>query len=185
MLDQEDSKTASCLAATAADTSHPAAVLLEENGVEPAVSRALANEYPYERIVDVVATMQFRRSRGKCDNPGGFIRDALVKQWQTPKAVTDARARAQARIKSEARLREHREIEGQRAAAVDQEQSRIDRLVDSMDDDELGILAEAVLAKYRDNPAVTRVLTRTLPRNCRLMRMEIAAQLGGSMSSGV
>ena len=64
-----------------------AAVLLEEKGVETPIARQLAQTYPHDRIVDVVAAMEWRRARGKCDNPGGFIREALVKQWQTPTAV--------------------------------------------------------------------------------------------------
>ena len=43
---------------------------------------------------------------------------------------------------------------------------------------ELAILAESVLAKYEGNSAVLQVLTRKPPRDCRLMKMEIAALLG-------
>ena len=47
----------------------------------------------------------------------------------------------------------------------------------SLDDEELSILAKSVLEKYQGNAAVTGVLTRKPPRECRLMKMEIAAML--------
>lgn len=78
----EDSRQASpdALPPTArlASPREDAAVLLRKKGVEPTTARKLAQVYPFERVVDVVATMEYRRAHGKCDNPGGFIREALV-----------------------------------------------------------------------------------------------------------
>jgi hypothetical protein len=182
-IDKESSKTAlppamSTRLPRELSSADHAAVLLEEKGVEGPVARQLADAFPYERIVDVVAAMEFRRARGKCDNPGGFIREALVKQWQTPRAVIDARARAEAQAKADqaqrqARVSAHREI-----AQANEEESRVERLIASLDDDDLSALAESVLKKYQGNAAVTGVLTRKPARDCRLMKMEIAAMLG-------
>ncbi|HEX8911729.1 MAG TPA: hypothetical protein VF796_05175 [Humisphaera sp.] len=155
-----------------------AAVLLEENGVDASTARQLAAAFPMARIVDVVETMQFRRARGKCENPGGFIREALVKQWQTPRAVVEARAKAEARARAEAVTHQVRRQESTQAADVDAEQRQIDQLIGALDDDELELLAREVLKKYDGNPAVLGVLTRKPPRDCRLMKMEVANLLG-------
>ena len=53
-----------------------------------------------------------------------------------------------------------------------------------MDDADLADLAAAVVERYRDNPAVAAVLTRRPPRECRLMKMEIAAMLAPSVPPG-
>lgn len=162
--------------------SSDAAALLEEKGVSPDVARQLASEYPYERVVDVVATMEYRKARGRCDNPGGFLREALVKQWQTPKAVVDARRRAEAKLKQQAAdeqaRRQRAEEQARQQANAGDEETRLDRLILSLDDEELSILGESVLKKYEGNTAVLQVLTRRPPRQCRLMKMEIAALLG-------
>ena len=156
----------------------PAAVhLLVNNGVEPETSRTLAAQFPHQRIVDVVATMDFRRARGKCDNPGGFIRDALVKQWQVPRAVLDARHRATARQRQQAAEQRARDAEATVDARARDEETRLQRRLDLLDDDELSLLAAEVLRKYEGNPAVLQVLTRRPPRECRLMKMEIGALL--------
>ena len=154
-----------------------AALLLVEKGVDFETSRSLAAQFPYQRIVDVVAAMEYRRARGKCDNPGGFIREALVKQWQTPRAVLDARERAEARLKQQAAEQRAREAEAAQENRADEDERRVERLVASLDDEELALLAAGVLRKYDDNPTVRQVLTRRPPRECRLMRMEIAAML--------
>lgn len=155
-----------------------AAALLEGNGVDRQVARQLAAAFPLQRIVDVVETMQFRRARGKCENPGGFIREALIKQWQTPRAVVEARAKAEARARAEAVQSQSRQQQVSQVADVDAEQRKIDQLIDALDDDELELLAREVLKKYDGNPAVLAVLTRKPPRACRLMKMEVAAMLG-------
>lgn len=155
-----------------------AAALLVEKGVEPGAARQLAAAYPHERIVDVVATMEYRRARGKCDNPGGFIRDALVRQWQTPRAVVEARRQAEARLRQQKRDRESRVQRATEGARLNDEEGRLQQLIDGLDDDELAILAESVLQKYEGNAAVLQVLTRKPPRECRLMKMEIAGMLG-------
>ena len=160
-----------------------AAVLLEEKGVDHAVARQLAEAYPYERVVDVIAAMEWRRARGKCDNPGGFIREALVKQWQTPKAVVDARARAEARGRAEAAERQAKVSAQREHADIGQEEARVERLIAALEDDEIAILAHAVLEKYQGNTAVTGVLTRKPPRECRLMKMEIAGMLSTRVGS--
>ncbi len=162
------------------DKVQAAAVLLEEKGVEPAAARQLAETYPYERVVDVVATMEYRRAHGKCDNPGGFLRDALVKQWATPKAVIEARRRAEAKLKQQVADDAARRARAEQDAQAGEDDRRAQHLIDSLDDDELAILAESVLAKYEGNSAVLMVLTRKPPRECRLMKMEIAAMMGGA-----
>jgi hypothetical protein len=168
---------------SAAPGSSDAAALLEEKGVSADVARQLASDYPYERVVDVVATMEYRKARGRCDNPGGFLREALVKQWQTPRAVVDARRRAEAKLKQQAADEQARrgraEEQARQQATTGDEESRLDRLILSLDDEELAILGESVLKKYQGNSAVLQVLTRRPPRQCRLMKMEIAAMLGG------
>lgn len=179
-VDKEISKTASTPRLPAdvpSSLADRAAVLLEQQGVEASVARQLAEAFSHERIVDVVATMQWRQARGKCDNPGGFIRDALVKQWQTPRAVLDARAKAEARLKAEEGDRQARAAAARQEAQVGQEESQIDHLIASLDEEELALLAQSVLAKYQGNAAVTSVLTRKPPRESRLMKMEIAAML--------
>ncbi len=159
-----------------------AAALLEEKGVSPDVARQLASAYPYERVVDVVATMEYRKARGRCDNPGGFLREALVKQWQTPKVVVDVRRRAEAKLKQQAADEQARRLrteeQARQQANAGDEETRLDRLILSLDDEELAILGESVLKKYAGNSAVLQVLTRRPPRQCRLMKMEIAAMLG-------
>ena len=155
-----------------------------EHGVAPEASHALAARYPYERIVEVVATMEFRRARGKCENPGGFLRDALVKQWQVPRAVLDARARAAERIKAEAEQQRAREAEAAVDARARDEERRAERRLDVLDDEEIELLAAEVLRKYDGNPAVLQVLTRRPPRECRLMKMEINALLDAPGSRG-
>ena len=177
-LDKEGSKTAT-LSRFPEESSlaDRAAALLEEKGVEASVARHLAEAYPYEHIVDVIATMEYRQVRGKCENPGGFIRDALVKQWETPRAVVEARTRAEARVRSEAAEQLAKASAHQEAAKVGQEEARIERLISTLDDEELSILAQSVLEKYQGNVAVTRVLTLKPPRQCRLMKMEIAGML--------
>lgn len=157
-----------------------AAALLEKCGVEKSVARKLAEAFPHSRIVDVIATMEWRRARGKCENPAGFVHDALVRQWETPKAVFDARARAEARLRSEAVERETRAQTAREAATASDADARLETLLASLDDDELQILSESVLRKYEGNVAVSAVLTRKPPRECRLMRMEIAALLEGA-----
>lgn len=156
-----------------------AAALLEKCGVESAVARRLAEAYPHARIVDVIATMEWRRARGKCDNPAGFVHDALVRQWQTPKSVFDARARAEARLRSEAAELKTRAQTAREAAVASDDDSRVEKLLASLDEDEIQILSESVLRKYEGNAAVSAVLTRKPARECRLMRMEIAALLQG------
>ena len=59
-----------------------------------------------------------------------------------------------------------------------EDERRGQQVIDSLDYDELAILAESVLSKYEGNSAVLQVLTRKPPRECRLMKMEIAAMLG-------
>ena len=154
-----------------------AALLLMEHGVAPEASRDLAGRFPYERIVDVVATMEYRRARGKCDNPGGFLRDALVKQWQVPRAVLDARVRAAERLRAEAGQQRARDAEAAGDAKAREEERRAERRLQMLDDDEIELLAAEVLRKYDGNPAVLQVLTRRPPRECRLMKMEINALL--------
>ncbi len=165
-----------------APRSSDAAALLEEKGVSPDVARQLASAYPYERVVDVVATMEYRKARGRCDNPGGFLREALIKQWQTPTAVVEARRRAEAKLKQQAAdeqaRRERAQEQARQQATTGDEDTRLDRLIHSLDDEELAILGESVLKKYEGNSAVLQVLTRRPPRQCRLMKMEIAALLG-------
>ncbi|MDB5302356.1 MAG: hypothetical protein JWO87_4019, partial [Phycisphaerales bacterium] len=179
-VDKEHSKTPSSgRLATEPNSVERAAALLEEKGVERAASALLAEAYPYQRIVDVIATMEWRKSRGKCENPGGFIRDALVKQWQTPRTVTEARTRAEARLRAEAAERETRATAVREQAQVGEEESRVERLIASLDDEELQILAGSVMGTYEGNAAVTAELTRTPPRASRLMKMEIAAMLAG------
>jgi hypothetical protein len=145
-------------------------------------ARQLAAAYPIGRITDVIETMKFRQARGKCSNPGGFIREALVKQWQTPQAVVDAKSKAEAKARAESAERQNREqarrSSAAQAADVDADQRRVDQLVDALDDDELDLLAVEVLKKYDGNSAVLSVLTRKPPRQCRLMRMEVAAMIG-------
>jgi hypothetical protein len=160
------------------DSPIDAAAFLEENGVERPVARQLAATYPPQRIIDVVETMQYRRARGKCENPGGFIRDALVKQWQTPQSVIDARSKAEARARAEAAADSARQAERVGVANVDAEQRKVDQLIDALDDDELEMLAMEILKKYDGNTAVLSVLTRKPARQCRLMKMEIAALMG-------
>lgn len=179
--DQEDNNSRSYEPRPVVSTTRPttdAAVLLEENGVEGPVARKLAAEFPLSRIADVIETMQFRKARGKCDNPGGFIRDALVKQWQTPRAVVDARNKAEARAKAELAEQQARKTRAAEVAGVNADQRQTDQLIDALDDDELDLLAVEVLKKYDGNTAVLSVLTRKPPRDCRLMKMEIAAMLG-------
>ncbi|QOV89462.1 helix-turn-helix domain-containing protein [Humisphaera borealis] len=160
------------------EASTDAAALLVENGVEAPVARKLAGEFPVSRIVDVIDTMRFRAARGKCDNPGGFIRDALVKQWQTPRAVVDARAKAEAAEKSRIASERQRQAEQAKVATVNAEDRQTEQLIAALDDDELEMLAMEVLKKYDGNTAVLAVLTRKPPRQCRLMKMEIAGMLG-------
>ena len=148
-----------------------------EHGVAPEASRDLAGRFPYERIVDVVATMEYRRARGKCDNPGGFVRDALVKQWQVPRAVLDARVRAAERLRAEAGQQRARDAEAAGDAKAREEERRAERRLQMLDDEEIELLAAEVLRKYDGNPAVLQVLTRRPPRECRLMKMEINALL--------
>lgn len=145
--------------------------------MDRAVARQLAGAFPYERVVDVIAAMEWRRARGKCDNPGGFIREALVKQWQTPKAVVDARTRAEARMRAQAAERQAKASAQREQADVGEEEARVERLIASLDDEELSILAKAVVEKYHGNTAVIGVLTRKPPRECRLMKMEVAGML--------
>ena len=158
-------------------TARPAAVLLEENGVDAAVADQLAAAYPLARVIDVIETMQFRRSRGKCENPGGFIREALLKQWQTPRAVYEAREKAQARARVEAAEQKSRQARTRDVDDVSAEERQVDRLIDALDDDELALMADEVLRKYEGNVTVLAVLKRKPPRACRLMRMEIAGML--------
>lgn len=160
------------------EASTDAAVLLVENGVEAPIARKLAAEFSLSRIVDVIDTMKFRAARGKCDNPGGFIRDALVKQWQTPRAVVDARAKAEAAEKARLAQERQRQAEQSKVATVNAEDRQTEQLIAALDDDELELLAVEVLKKYDGNTAVLGVLTRKPPRQCRLMKMEIAAMLG-------
>lgn len=187
---KENSKTAVAVSAATVAPAPPARLpaeepatdavaLLIEKGVEAPVARQLAAAHDQARIVDVVATMEYRRARGKCDNPGGFIREALVKQWQTPRAVTDARARAQSRLRAQAIEQQARHAALREAAAVDHEEARIDRLIAALDEEELALLSQSVMARHAGNPAVIGVLTRKPPRQCRLMKMEIAAMLEG------
>lgn len=171
---QDSSKERRAVSSAATDLDDVAASLVE-CGVERPVARQLAAAYPAERIADVIETMQFRRARGKCDNPGGFIRDALVKQWQTPLSVLDARAKAESRARAEAAASAARDAQRASVADVDAEQRKVDQLIDALDDDELEMLALEVLKKYDGNTAVLSVLTRKPARQCRLMKMEIAA----------
>ena len=161
---------------TAAD--NPAAALLvERGGVDPAAARSLADAFPADRILDAVETMEYRRSRGECDNPGGFVRKALQKGYRVPAAVTRARATAAARAKREVAERGERagmEAEATRAA---NEEQFIDGLIAAMADDELEMLADSVREKYAGNTAVLKVLNSKPVRQCRLMKMEIAALL--------
>jgi hypothetical protein len=178
---QDSSRGPSRAASSAITSDSPATdavALLVECGVERPVARQLAATYPLQRITDVIETMQYRRSRGKCGNPGGFIRDALVKQWQTPQSVLDARAKAEAKARAEAAASVARQSERAAVAGVDAEQRKVDQLIDALDDDELEMLALEVLKKYDGNTAVLSVLTRKPARDCRLMKMEIAALLG-------
>jgi len=121
--------------------------------------------------------MEYRRARGKCDNPGGFLRDALVKQWQVPRAVLDARVRAAERLRAEAGQQRARDAEAAGDAKAREEERRAERRLQMLDDEEIELLAAEVLRKYDGNPAVLQVLTRRPPRECRLMKMEINALL--------
>lgn len=162
------------------DSKAAAASLLEESGVERSVSAKLAATYSFDRISDVVETMQWRRSRGKCENPGGFIRDALVKQWEVPKAVLSERAKREGEKLADTRRASARHAEVTQKAAADQDEALADRAIARLDDEELEMLARSIFKKYEGNAAVTAVLRRKPPRECRLMRMEIAAMLNGA-----
>ena len=130
---------------------------MEEKGVSPDVARELASAYPYERVIDVVATMEYRKARGKCDNPGGFLREALVKQWQTPRPVVDARRRrAEAKLKQQAADEQARRRAGPRSRSRQQANAERRRKParpahpQGLDDEELAILGESVLKKYEE-----------------------------------
>ena len=155
--------------------------LLLGAGVSADVAAGLAEAYPAGRIAEVVETMEYRRERGTCGNPGGFVREALRKKWPVPRAVLDRRERAEAdrrRAATEERSRRRAESERASAEAVAlADEARVESAVASLDDDELAELAAAVVDRHRDNPAVVAVLTRRPPRQCRLMKMEVAAML--------
>ena len=53
------------------------------------------------------------------------------------------------------------QAEGER---LNDEEGRLQQLIDGLDDDELAILAESVMQKYEGNAAVLQVLTRKPPR---------------------
>ncbi|HEX5244382.1 MAG TPA: helix-turn-helix domain-containing protein, partial [Tepidisphaeraceae bacterium] len=65
---KEVSNRAARLQIPAPSPQDDAAALLEKCGVEKAVARRLAEAFPHARIVDVIATMEWRRARGKCEN---------------------------------------------------------------------------------------------------------------------
>jgi hypothetical protein len=150
---------------------------LVEHGVDPNASLQLAAEFPFDRILDAIDTMKYRRSKGKCDNPGGLIRDFLVRNWELPTPVARAREEEARRRAAEERARQDRLAERSRLGAVSDEEARVDSLIDSLPDDELHVLAQSVFARYEGNAAVTAVLTKKPIRQCRLMKMEIAAML--------
>ena len=102
----------------------------------------------------------------------------MVHQWQTPRAVVEARRQAEARLRQQEHERESRARRAADGARLNDEEGRLQQLIDGLDEEELAILAESVLRKYDGNAAVLQVLTRKPPRECRLMKMEIAAMLG-------
>ena len=154
-----------------------AAAVLEGVGIDPPAARRLAGQHSAGRIADAVATMAYRRSLGRCENPAGYVVQALAKGWAVPAAVANAKSRAAAdAARAELAARE-RESAKRRDAALAAESARVDAALDGLDDAAVSRLAAAVLDRYADNAAVRQVLLRKPPRESRLMRAEIACLL--------
>src|SRR5690606_15047663 len=114
-----------------------------------------------------------RRQRSRrIRSAAGFAVSALAEGWEiaseqsaggkVPGASAERTAREQAEHAASARMAEaEREAE--------------DATLDAMDDQQWSAMAQKVLDRYADHPAMVRLLTRQPPRQCRLMRAEILA----------
>ena len=150
---------------------------MEGIGIDAPTARRLAAAHPPGRIADALATMEHRRSLGRCASPAGFVVEALSKNWPVPAAVAAARGRAAAaRAKAELLERE-RSARTARDAALAEGVAAADAAVDALEPDEFDALVAAVHARHADNPAVLNILRRKPPRESRLMRAEVAAML--------
>ncbi|HEX8916841.1 MAG TPA: hypothetical protein VF796_31110 [Humisphaera sp.] len=160
-----------------ASTSHdnsidPVVALLVERGVDPAAAGRLAGQYDAERVRDVCAAVALKRPAP--DNPGGWVVRCLQKNWQVSERVRLVRRQVEAGAARSAADRADRLRE---VSAARTDEDRIERVVADLDDETLAALAEAVLDKYDGNAAVLRILRGKPPRECRLMKMEVAALL--------
>ena len=133
--------------------------------MEPAVARQLADAYPVRAGGGCGGGDGMAASaRGSATTPAGSFATLWSSNGKPPRRVIDARAKAEARARAEEADRQARAPAHREEAQVDQEEARVERLIASLDDDELAILAQSVLEKYQGNAAVTGVLTRKPPR---------------------
>lgn len=109
--------------------------------------------------------------------------------WIIKETDPEARISPKARAKADREIRKRKGIDTPPAAAsvtrkseqetISREESQVEATIARLTDDELKEMAAAVLEKYQGNVAVVNVLTKKPPRECRLMKMEIAAMLTG------
>ncbi len=154
-------------------------VLLLEAKVEGEdLCRELATKFDQQRIEDVIAWQDWKISKGKCENPGGFVVSALRCKWQVPDAVKKTQQRA---LLAKQQEREARAASAQSAAQKDQgdlsEAARKAR-IESLEPVVFEKLKSAVLAKYENNLVVSKVLNKRPVLENRLFMMEIEAMMG-------
>jgi hypothetical protein len=154
-------------------------VILRECGIDETVARRNSVAMT---LVDAMALRIMQKRMKRLTNPGGWANKRIQLREISDDARAEARralaARAAGGGAAPAPAPESAFHRSQReAAAIEAADRRLDAIVASLPEDRLASLAAAVLAKYAGNVAMTSVLKRKPPRECRLMKMEIAAIL--------
>jgi hypothetical protein len=74
-------------AAVALDGTGIVLLLVEKYAIDKSTAEWMTSSYSLARLKEVIELAEVRKSRGKCDNPGGFIREALEREWPVPPKV--------------------------------------------------------------------------------------------------
>lgn len=148
--------------------------MLEEIGVAPSVADDLCRQHAVERIQTVTAEAARRQRDRRIRSAAGFAVKALADGWEIESRPAPGGSGSAALAERTAR-QQAEEAESARAAQAQREAD--DAALDNLSEPEWSALAQQVLNRFADHPAMIRLLSRQPPRQCRLMRAEMLGLL--------
>ncbi len=137
-------------------------------GVPVAEAATWLAEHGSVAVERALADARRMHARGELRSAAGYLRWSLAERAQAPAPPPSGEAVWQRR-----EVERRRTEEATAAGALDAD----DALLDRLEDDELAVLADAVLANAAEQPGIVRLLTLKPPRQSRLMRAEIVKLL--------